>query len=157
MPFHCPLVHKDIKGDAEHYAGIILVLPPGWLAIGCVYVFQAAVQSKFDINTKDNLQARRIRTQIQVFRRVMIDLVIVLDAAAILWSLHDPNLWKFGTGLTAFAGLASLVLAGAAKSTASNLIAGVQIAFTEPIRIDDVVVIAGEWAELPKLPARMSS
>jgi small-conductance mechanosensitive channel len=116
-----------------------------------VYVFEAVVHSKFDITAHDNLRARRIHTQMQVFRRLLIGLVIVLDIAAFLWSLHDTTLWKFGTGLMASAGLASLVLATAAKSTASNLIAGMQIAFTEPIRIDDVVVIAGEWGRIAEI------
>jgi small-conductance mechanosensitive channel len=68
----------------------------------------------------------------QFFLRLLIGNVVLLDVGTLLWSLHDPRLWKFGTGLLAPAGLASLVLATAAKSTASNLIAGMQIALAEP-------------------------
>ena len=146
-----PLIPQDLKHNIEHYAGLLLVLLLGWLAIGGVYVFQEVVHSRFDITVQDNLRARRIHTQMQVFRRLLIGLVIVLDVAAFLWTLHDQALWKFGTGLMASAGLASLVLATAAKSTASNLIAGMQIAFTEPIRIDDVVVIEGEWGHITEI------
>jgi len=70
----------------------------------------------------------------QFVRRILILIVVLLDAGALLWSLHDESLWKYGTGLLASAGLASLVLAVAAKSTASNFIAGLQIALSEPIR-----------------------
>jgi len=146
-----PGISPVIRGRVEQTAGIFLVLFIGWLAIGGVYVFQAVMQSKFDITRADNLRARRIHTQLQFFRRMLIALVVVLDAGALLWSLHDPRLWQYGTGLLASAGLASLVLATAAKSTASNLIAGMQIAFTEPIRIDDVVVIAGEWGRIAEI------
>jgi len=87
----------------------------------------------------------------QFFRRVLIAIVLLLDAGALLWSFHDERLWKFGTGLLASAGVASLVLAAAAKSSASNLIAGMQIALSEPIRIDDVVVIQGEWGRIEEI------
>jgi len=146
-----PAIPPLIRDRIEQAAEILLVLFLGWLALGGVYVFQAVMQNRFDITLADNLRARRIHTQIQFFRRMLIAMVVVLDAAALLWSLHDPQLWKFGTGLLASAGLASLVLATAAKSTASNLIAGMQIAFTEPIRIDDVVVIAGEWGRIAEI------
>ncbi|HEX7728410.1 MAG TPA: mechanosensitive ion channel domain-containing protein [Terracidiphilus sp.] len=146
-----PMLSQELKGQVEQIVGIMLVLLLGWLGVGAVYVFQAVVVSRFDITVADNLRARRIHTQMHIFRRVLIGVVLILDLAAFLWSLHNPALWKFGTGLLASAGLASLILAGAARSTASNLIAGMQIAFTEPIRIDDVVVIEGEWGRIAEI------
>jgi small-conductance mechanosensitive channel len=149
-----PLVPKaapEFLGRAEQLVECLLVLFVGWLAIGGVYVFQAFTLSRFDTSVADNLRARRVHTQMQFFRRVLIGIVVLLDAGALLWSLHDPQLWKFGTGLLASAGLASLVLATAAKSTASNLIAGMQIALAEPIRMDDVVVIQGEWGRIEEI------
>jgi small-conductance mechanosensitive channel len=87
----------------------------------------------------------------QFFRRLIIAFIVILDAGALLWSLHDERLWKYGTGLLASAGLASLVIAVAAKSTASNLLAGLQIALSEPIRIDDLVVVQGEWGRIEEI------
>jgi small-conductance mechanosensitive channel len=72
-------------------------------------------------------------------------------AGALLWSFDDPQLWHYGSGLLASTGIASLILATAAKSTASNFLAGLQIALTEPIRIDDVVVVSGEWARVEEI------
>jgi small-conductance mechanosensitive channel len=146
-----PKVPPLLLDRAEQVVECLLVLFIGWMGIGGVYVFQAFTLRRFDTTVADNLRARRVHTQMQFFRRVLIAIVVLLDAGALLWSLHDPQLWKYGTGLLASAGLASLVLATAAKSTASNLIAGMQIALAEPIRIDDVVVVQGEWGRIEEI------
>jgi small-conductance mechanosensitive channel len=135
----------------DQFAQCLVVLFVGWLAIGGVYVFQNVLLSRFDTTAADNLRARRVHTQMQFFRRVLIALIALMDAGVLLWNLHDQQLWTFGTGLLASAGVASLILAAAAKSTASNLIAGMQIALSEPIRIDDVVVIQGEWGRIEEI------
>lgn len=147
VPAMSPALHDRIDQVVE----ILLVLFIGWLATGGVYVCQSMLLRRFDITAADNLRARRLHTQVQFLRRLAIAAVIVLDAAALLWSMHNPGLWKYGTGLLASAGLASLFLAAAAKSTVSNLLAGMQIALSEPIRIDDVVVIAGEWGRIAEI------
>ena len=135
----------------EQATECLLVIFAGWLAIGGIQLFQSLFLSRFDTAVADNLRARRVHTQMQFFRRVLIGVVLLLDAGALLWTLHDERLWKLGTGLLASAGLASLVLAAAAKSTAANLIAGMQIALSEPIRIDDVVVIQSEWGRIEEI------
>ncbi len=128
-----------------------LVVSLGWLAVGLVYVLQSFLMRKYDTHTTDNLRARRLVTQFQLARRLLIGLIVVFTIGGLLYTFHDPRIWEFGTGLVASAGLASLVLATAAKSTASNLFAGFQIALTEPIRIDDVVVVQGEWGRIEEI------
>lgn len=129
--------------------GVIAAL--GWFAIGCIYVFQAATLRRYDLKAENNIQARRVHTQFQLFRRMLIAFIVIIDIGALLWSFNDPRIWHYGSGLLASAGVASLILAAAAKSTASNFLAGLQIAFTEPIRIDDVVVIQGEWGRIEEI------
>ncbi len=129
--------------------GIVLAL--GWLAVGLVYVLQAATLRRYDLNAEDNIRARRVHTQLQLIRRLVIGFIVILDAGALLWSFDNPRIWHYGSGLLASAGVASLVLATAAKSTASNILAGLQIAFSEPIRIDDVVVVQGEWGRIEEI------
>lgn len=150
LPF-VPGIPPALLARIQQLLEILLVLFLGWLAVGGIYVFEAFTYSKFDLKAEDNMRARHVHTQLQFFRRLFIILVVVLDAGALLWTLHDERLWKYGTGLLASAGLASLVLATAAKSTAENLLAGMQIALTEPIRIDDVVVIQGEWGRIEEI------
>lgn len=142
-----------IDRDLRHALAMAIVLALGWFFTGCVYVLQTFMLRKYDISAADNIRARRVRTQFQVFRHLLIGLVLVITAGALLWTFDDPRLWHYGSGLLASAGLASLLLASAAKSTVSNLLAGIQIAFTEPIRIDDVVVIQGDWGRIEEITA----
>jgi small-conductance mechanosensitive channel len=115
-----------------------LVAALGWFAVGCIYVFQAATLRRYDLGAENNVQARRVHTQFQLFRRVLISFVIIIDIGALLWTFNDPRIWHYGSGLLASAGVASIILATAAKSTVANFLAGLQIAFTEPIRIEEI-------------------
>ena len=128
-----------------------LVVALGWFAAGCVYVFQAAILRKYDLSAENNVRARRIHTQFQLFRRMFITFIVIVDIGALLWTFNDPRIWHYGSGVLASAGIASIIVATAAKSTVANLLAGLQIAMTEPIRIDDVVVVQGEWGRVEEI------
>ncbi|MCU1324564.1 MAG: MscS Mechanosensitive ion channel [Acidobacteriaceae bacterium] len=128
-----------------------MVAALGWFAIGCIYVFQNAILRRYDLKADNNVQARRVHTQFQLFRRMLITFIVIIDIGALLWTFNDPRIWHYGSGLLASAGIASLILATAAKSTAANFLAGLQIALTEPLRIDDVVVVQGEWGRVEEI------
>jgi small-conductance mechanosensitive channel len=130
---------------------MLMVIALGWFAIGCIYVLQSVMLRRYDLNAENNIQARRVHTQFQLFRRMLITFVVIIDIGALLWTFNDPRIWHYGSGLLASAGIASLILATAAKSTAANFFAGLQIALTEPIRIDDVVVVQGEWGRVEEI------
>jgi small-conductance mechanosensitive channel len=150
LPF-VPGLSDTAEHQVQHGVFMVLVAGLGWFFIGCVYVVQDVLLRKYDLAAANNIRARSIHTQFQLFRRIAIAFVVVLTIGALLWTFNDPRLWHYGSGLLASAGLASLVLAAAAKTTASNFLAGLQIALTEPIRIDDVVVVAGEWARVEEI------
>jgi small-conductance mechanosensitive channel len=149
LPF-VPLLSRRVQHLTEHAMVLALVASLGWFAAGCIYVFEAIVLRKYDLTAGD-FQARKVQTQFQVVRRLAIAFIAVITIAALLWTFNDPRIWQYGTGLLASAGLASLVLATAAKSTASNVLAGIQIAFTGMIRIDDVVVVQGELGRVEEI------
>jgi small-conductance mechanosensitive channel len=128
-----------------------IVAALGWFAVGCVYVLQDVTLKRYDLNAEDNVRARRIHTQFQLFRRMIISFIVIIDIGALLWTFNDPRIWHYGSGLLASAGIASIILATAAKSTVANFLAGLQIALTEPIRIDDVVVVQGEWGRVEEI------
>ncbi|QNI33364.1 mechanosensitive ion channel [Alloacidobacterium dinghuense] len=142
-PNYTDLAHKAL--------GILWFLALGWFMISAVYMVEDLLLRRYDVGASDNLRARRVRTQMQFMRRISIFLLLLIDAGLILSLFHDSKIWHYGAGLLASAGLASLVLATAAKSTASNLLAGLQIAFTEPIRIDDVVVVQGQFGRVEEI------
>jgi small-conductance mechanosensitive channel len=146
-----PGLPGNIEAMVRQALIMLTVVALGWFAIGCIYVLQDFLLRRYDLNVENNIRARRVHTQFQLFRRILITFVVIVDIGALLWTFNDPRIWHYGSGLLASAGIASLILATAAKSTASNLFAGLQIAFTEPIRIDDVVVVQGEWGRVEEI------
>jgi small-conductance mechanosensitive channel len=146
-----PGLPDNIDAMVRHVMAMLVVAALGWFAIGCIYVLQDFLLRRYDLTAENNFRARRFHTQFQLFRRVLISFVVVIDIGALLWTFNDPRIWHYGSGLLASAGIASLIIATAAKSTASNFFAGLQIAITEPIRIDDVVVIQGEWGRVEEI------
>ncbi|MBT9330915.1 mechanosensitive ion channel family protein [Paracidobacterium acidisoli] len=138
-------------GPMQKALAVLWFIALGWLMISAVYCLEDLLILRFDISVADNLRARRARTQLQLMRRMLITLLIVIDVGLALSVFRDSQIWHYGAGLLASAGLASLVLATAAKSSASNLLAGLQIAFTEPIRLDDVVIVQGEWGRIEEI------
>jgi small-conductance mechanosensitive channel len=144
-------VSQNFHHNVRETLAIIMVLSLGWFTAGMVYVIQNVFLRRFDLQATDNVRARRIHTQFQLFRRVVITFIFLITVGIALYTFHDQRLWQAGTGLLASAGLATLVLATAAKSTASNFLAGMQIALTEPIRIDDVVIVQGEYGRIEEI------
>jgi small-conductance mechanosensitive channel len=146
-----PNLPNNLEYYIRHGLFVIMVMLLGWFATGCIYVVQDKILRRYDLGAEDNVQARRVYTQFVVFRRILISFVVIIDAGVVLWTFDNPHIWTYGSGLLASAGVASLILATAAKSTASNFLAGMQIALTQPIRIDDVVVIQGEWGRIEEI------
>jgi small-conductance mechanosensitive channel len=130
---------------------VIWFLALGWLMVALVYCLEDFFLLRYDISVSNNLRARRARTQMQLMRRMIITLLILVDAGLVLSVFRDSQIWHYGAGLLASAGLASLVLATAAKTSASNFLAGMQIALTEPIRLDDVVIVEGQWGRIEEI------
>jgi small-conductance mechanosensitive channel len=130
---------------------VVWFLALGWLLIALVFCIEDFLTLRYDVSVSNNLRARRARTQMQLLRRMVITLLIMIDAGLILSVFRDSQIWHYGAGLLASAGLASLVLATAAKTSASNFLAGLQIALTEPIRLDDVVIVEGEWGKIEEI------
>lgn len=120
-----------------------------WLLIALVRMAEEIAMARFDISAPDNLSARRVRTRLGVIRRVATLLVIGLSVSSALMTF--PEVRTLGASLLASAGLVGLVAGFAAQPLLTNLIAGLQIALTQPIKIDDVVVINGDWGWIERI------
>jgi small-conductance mechanosensitive channel len=138
-----------LKSELEHITGLCLIAATAWLAILLVQIASKFLSRRFRIDVADNLLARRIQTQFQMLRRIVIILVVVVAVAIMLMTF--PAIRQIGMSILASAGLASLVVGLAMQSTLSNLIAGVQIAFAQPFRLDDAVVVEGEWGWIEEI------
>src|ERR1700676_4791217 len=101
------------------------------------------------MDSPDNLSARRIRTQTQVLQMIVTLTVSIVTASIMLMTF--PAARHIGVSLLASAGLAGLVVGMAARSTLASIIAGVQVALTQPMRLDDVVVVEGEWGRIEEI------
>jgi small-conductance mechanosensitive channel len=127
----------------------IFICSAAWLLISLTAVGEDVILSHYDINTRNNLQARKIYTQTQIIRKIAVVVIIILAAALIL--IGFDTFRQLGTGILASAGLATLVIGLAAQKIFGNFLAGIQIAFTQPIRIDDVVVVENEWGKIEEI------
>src|SRR5882757_957011 len=128
---------------------ILLAISFANVLIGVVKVFEDYVYHSFDIKKADNLKERKIRTQLQFVRRLAISLIIILTACIILLSFN--NLRKLGAGLLTGVGVGGIIIGFAAQRSLGNFLAGFQIAFTQPLRIDDVLVVEGEWGRVEEI------
>ena len=138
-----------IEEPVRHLIGLGLIGALGWLLIASVEVFDDLVSVRHSVDVRDNLAARRIRTQVEVLRRIAVSVIIVITVSIMLMTF--PAIRHVGEGLFASAGVAALVAGLAARSTMSNLLAGIQIALTQPIRLDDVVIVDGEWGRIEEI------
>ncbi|HTN41884.1 MAG TPA: mechanosensitive ion channel domain-containing protein [Asticcacaulis sp.] len=114
-----------------------------WLVMRIIDIVTVAISRRYDISVADNLRARRIRTQIVVVKSIANFVVFLLALAAVF--LMFDTLRGLGVSLLASAGVAGLAIGFAAQKTLGNLLAGIQIAFTQPIRLEDAVVVENEW------------
>lgn len=125
---------------------ILLVITFSNLLIHAVRIFEDFIYNSYDPNNTDNLKERKIRTQIQFIRKIIITLIVIVGASIILLSFD--NVRKIGAGLLTGVGVGGIIIGFAAQKSLSNFLAGFQIAFTQPIRIDDVLVVEGEWGKV---------
>jgi small-conductance mechanosensitive channel len=107
------------------------------------------VKRRHDVEVADNREARRVHTQVTVLSRSLQVVIVVAGVAAALMTF--PRVQQIGASLLASAGIAGIVVGFAARPVLENLIAGLQIGFTQPIRLDDVVVMQGEFGRVEEI------
>jgi len=136
--------------DAVRHGGTVAIIATGtWLAMRLAAAIADAVALRYPLDVADNLHARRIRTQTRVLTRTLATLIGVVGFSLAL--LTFPGVRSVGAGLLASAGVIGIAAGLAAKPALGNLLAGLQIALTQPIRLDDVVIVEGEWGRIEEI------
>jgi len=119
------------------------------IIIRLIRVFEDYLYHRFDITKENNLRERKIRTQIVFIRKLLVSIIILVALAIVLLSFE--NMRKIGAGLLTGVGIGGIIIGFAAQKSLGNLLAGFQIAFTQPIRMDDVLVVEGEWGRVEEI------
>jgi small-conductance mechanosensitive channel len=141
----------DAMATARHALLIAFIVLLGWIATIAVRLGGQIYLLRFRLDVDDNLLARKHLTQVRILERAAAILIVVITAAGALTTFESVR--QYGVSLFASAGVAGLVAGLAARPVLSNLIAGVQIAMTQPIRLEDAVIVENEWGWVEEITA----
>lgn len=140
-----------LRAATIHVLAIMLTGALTWMAIRAISAGGEAVIQLHPGSTDDDLQGRRIRTQTRVLTRTIKFLILLIGIASALMTF--PDMRHIGASLLASAGVVGVVAGLAARPVFGNLIAGLQIALTQPLRLDDIVIIENEWGRIEEINA----
>jgi len=140
---------EAVAGALNRLLVIYVIVASGLLGTQVVKAVEEGARHRLDLDAADKLQARTAYTQLRGFRNIATFAVFMITIAFVLLTFESVR--QLGTGLLASAGVAGVVLGFAAQKSISTLIAGIQIALTQPIRVDDVVIVEGEWGRIEEI------
>lgn len=138
-----------ITGYLNHFSMLLLVAVIAWLAVQSVQAIAYYLQSKLDVTVSDNLRARKSLTQINVFKTIANTIIIIFAIAAALMTFKQAR--AVGISLLTSAGIAGIIVGLAAQKSIGMILAGIQLAITQPIRLDDVVIVENEWGHIEEI------
>ncbi len=133
----------------SHSSTLLFILSITWGIIVLIKAFKRHILNKYDMSVSDNIHARKVYTQFNVLERVLIFLIVLFAVSIALMSFDSIR--SIGVSMLTSAGIAGIIIGFAAQKALGTLMAGIQIAFTQPIRIDDVVVVEGEWGRIEEI------
>jgi len=138
-----------IKAQIGRIIEISLTIIFALVLIRTIKVLEDHFYQKYDLSKEDNLKERKIRTQLQFIRKLVVSLIVLVTISIVLLSFESMR--KIGAGLLTGVGIGGIIIGFAAQKSLGNLLAGFQIAFTQPIRIDDVLIVEGEWGRVEEI------
>ena len=132
-----------------HVGTLLFILSVTWFLVIILRVTKTVIVSKYDITASDNLNARRVYTQFNILERVIVFILVVLAIGVALMSFDSIR--AIGASVLASAGIAGIIIGFSAQKALGTLLAGIQIAITQPIRLDDVLIVEGEWGRVEEI------
>ncbi|PLX85690.1 MAG: mechanosensitive ion channel protein MscS [Desulfuromonas sp.] len=136
-------------GIFRNLFSIALIGGIAWLLAGTVFALRDLVLIRFDMKVRDNLKARAVHTQVNVLVKVALVVIFIVAGASMLMTFEKVR--QVGFSILASAGIAGIIVGFAAQRSIATLLAGIQIAATQPIRLDDVVIVEGEWGRIEEI------
>lgn len=146
---HTLLCLNDYSFVIKKTSTLLIIFSITWLILVALKVSKNLIIKNYDVGTSDNLKARKIYTQFNILERIFIVVVIVLALGAALMSFESIR--EIGVSLFASAGVAGIIIGFSAQKLIGSILAGIQIAFTQPIKFDDVVIVEGEWGRIEEI------
>jgi len=143
-----PLTEAE-TGVVHHVLLLAFIALLGWVALTALHIWMTVYLRRFTLDAEDNLLARKHVTQTRILRRVAATLIVVVTLSAALMTFEGVR--QYGISLLASAGAAGLVIGLALQPMLKNMIAGIQLAVTQPIRIDDAVLVENEWGNIEEI------
>ncbi|WP_083963746.1 mechanosensitive ion channel family protein [Spirochaeta cellobiosiphila] len=128
---------------------ILVICSVTWALRVLIRSFKDVLLSKYNINDEDNLKSRKVHTQVGILEKVLNFLLLLLMVGMILLSFDSVR--QIGVGLFASAGLAGIVIGLSAQKVVGAVLAGIQIAFTQPFRLEDAVIVENEWGWIEEI------
>jgi hypothetical protein len=140
------------EGLAEllrHLGSLALIGAVAWLMTSTIFGLREMILQRYDITASDNLKARAVSTQVNVLVKIAVVLILILAGATMLMTFDKVR--QVGVSVLASAGVIGIIVGFAAQRSLATLLAGIQIAITQPIRLDDVVIVEGEWGRIEEI------
>jgi small-conductance mechanosensitive channel len=128
---------------------LVLIGVAAFLLYRCVESAAALVLQRYRLDVADNLQARAVHTQVTVLKKIAVTIIAIFTLASMLMMFESVR--QLGTNILASAGIAGIIVGFAAQRSIATLLAGLQIAITQPIRVDDVVIVENEWGRIEEI------
>src|SRR5687768_8067899 len=142
-------VSPQTESIVRHATSILVIGTLAYLGLQLIQVGTSLILQRQELTVSDNRRARAIYTQVTMLRKIITSVVMLIAIASMLMVFESVR--HFGTAIIASAGIAGIILGFAAQKSIATLLAGVQIALTQPIRIDDVVIVEGEWGRIEEI------
>jgi small-conductance mechanosensitive channel len=143
------VVSPQTETIVQHATSLLVIGTLAYLGLQLIQVGTSLILQRQQLSVSDNRRARAIYTQVTMLRKIVTSIVALIAIASMLMVFESVR--HFGTAIIASAGVAGIILGFAAQKSIATLLAGVQIALTQPIRIDDVVIVEGEWGRIEEI------
>ncbi|MEE4287269.1 MAG: mechanosensitive ion channel domain-containing protein [Mariniphaga sp.] len=143
------ILNEEFISSFGQVGSILIIVSLSWASIVFLRIVKQIFLEKYDVSQEDNLRSRKFQTQFNILERILVFLIVLISIGLILMLFDEVK--RIGVSLFASAGIAGVIIGLAAQRVIGAVLAGIQIAITQPIRLDDVVIIEGEWGRIEEI------